>query len=54
MIKEFNNKGHHFKVIPIENNPEEFIIIKDGRKTKRVKRDIAANAVDHVDELFKQ
>ena len=27
MIKEFNYKGHHFKVVAIENNDDEFIII---------------------------
>lgn len=52
MIKEFNYKGHHFKVVPIENNTDEFIIIKDGRKTRRVKREIAARAVEYVDKLF--
>lgn len=52
MIKEFNHKGHHFKVVGIENNPDEFIIIKDGRKTRRVKKEIAQKAVEYVDKLF--
>ena len=52
MIKEFNQKGHHYKVSAIENNPDEFIIIKDGRKTCRVKREVAENAPSHVDKLF--
>lgn len=52
MIKEFNYKGHHFSVVGIENNPDEFIIIKDGRKTRRVKKEIAQKAIEHVDKLF--
>ena len=52
MTKEFNYKGHHFKVVCIENNPDEFIIIKDGRKTRRVKKEIAQKAIEHVDKLF--
>jgi len=52
MIKEFNYKGHHFKVVGIENNDDEFIIIKDGRKTRRVKREIADKAVEYVERLF--
>ena len=53
MIKEFSYKGHHYKVTGIENNPDEFIIIKDGRKTRRVKKEIAQKAVEYVDKLFK-
>lgn len=53
MIREFNYKGHHFKVVGIENNDDEFIIIKDGRKTRKVKKEIAARAVEYVDKLFK-
>ena len=53
MIKEFSYKGHHYKVTGIENNPGEFIIIKDGRKTCRVKKEIAQKAVEYADKLFK-
>lgn len=52
MIREFVYKGHHFKVVGIENNDEEFIIIMDGRKTRRVKKEIAEKAVEYVDKLF--
>ena len=52
MIKEFHYKGHHFKVVGIENSTD-YIIIKDGRKTRRVKEEIAKKAVEYVDKLFK-
>ena len=52
MITEFNYKGHHFKVTGIENNPDEFIIIRDGRKTKRVNKEIADKAMEFVEKLF--
>ena len=52
MIKEFNYKGHHFKVAGIENNPDEFVIIRDGRQTRRVKKEIAEKAIEYVDKLF--
>lgn len=51
MIKEFNYKGHHFKVVGIENSTD-YIIIRDGRKTRRVKKEIAQKAVEYVDKLF--
>lgn len=53
MITNFNYKGHHFKVVPVEGNPEEFIITKDDVQTRRVSRAIAATAMQHVDKLFK-
>ena len=52
MIKEFNYKGHHFKVVAIENNDDEFIIIRDGRQTRRGRKEIAQKAVEFVDKLF--
>lgn len=52
MITEFYKGGHHFKVIGIENNLDEFIIIRDGRQTKRVKKEIAEKAPEHVEHLF--
>lgn len=51
MIKEFNYKGHHFKVVGIENSTD-YIIIRDGRQTRRVKEEIAKKAVECVDKLF--
>ena len=52
MIREFNFKGHHYKVVGIENNDDEFIIIMDGRKTRRVKKEVAQKAIEFVDKLF--
>lgn len=52
MVKEFLYNGHHFKVTGIENNPDEFIIIRDGRQTIRVKKEIAEKAIEYVDKLF--
>ena len=52
MTREFNKNGHHYKVIGVENNPDEFIIIRDNRKTKRVKKEIADKAIEHVEDLF--
>lgn len=51
MIKEFNYKGHHFRVVGIENSTD-YIIIRDGRQTRRVKEEIADKAIEYVDKLF--
>lgn len=51
MVKEFNYKGHHFKVAEIEGSTD-CIIIRDGRQTRRVKEEIAQRAVEYVDKLF--
>ena len=53
MITKFAYKGHEFQVVPIEGNTEEFIIIKDGRQTRKVTRQVATTAMQHVDKLFK-
>ena len=52
MIREFPYKGHHFKIVGIENNDNEFIIIRDGRNTRRVKKEVAVKAIEFVDKLF--
>jgi hypothetical protein len=52
MCKEFDYKNHHYQVVGIEGNPDEAIIIKDGRKTRRVKMEIAEKAIEYVDKLF--
>lgn len=52
MTNEFNYKGHRYNVVPVEGS-EDFSIIKDGRFTRRVKKEIAANAIEYVDKLFK-
>lgn len=52
MIKEFAYNGHTYKVVGIENNDNEFIIIRDGRSTRRVKKEVAVKAIEFVDKLF--
>ena len=52
MVKEFAYKGHTYKVVGIENNEDEFIIIRDGRNTSRIKKEIAEKAREHVNKLF--
>lgn len=51
MSNEFDYKGHHYKVVKIENSTDH-IIIKDGRWTRRVKQEIAERAIEYVDKLF--
>ena len=52
MTSEFYFRGHHYKVTPIENS-EDFTIVKDGRFARRVCKEIADNAMQNVDKLFK-
>lgn len=52
MITKFLYKGHEYQVVPIEGNTEEFIIIKDGKKTRKVTKQIAQQARQYVDKLF--
>ena len=51
MTKEFNHNGHKYNVVPVENS-DEFVIIRDNRRTSRVNKDVAENAVKYVDKLF--
>lgn len=51
MTNEFYYKGHHYKVVQIEGS-DDYSIIKDGRFTRRVKKEIAARAAEYVDKLF--
>lgn len=51
MTKEFESNGHRYKVTPVENSTDS-IIIRDGTKTRRVKREIADRAIEFVDKLF--
>ena len=51
MTKEFYYKGHHYKVVQIEGSTD-CNIIRDGRKTRRVKEEIAKCAMQYVDKLF--
>ena len=45
-------KGHQFELVKIENSTD-YLIIRDGRQTRRVKEEIAKNAIENVDKLFK-
>lgn len=51
MTNEFDYQGHHYKVVQIERSTDH-IIIRDGRKTRRVKEEIAQKAIEYVDKLF--
>lgn len=51
MDNEFDYKGHHYKVVAFERSTDH-IIIRDGRKTRRVKEEIAEKAMEYVDKLF--
>lgn len=50
-MKEFYYNGHHYKVVQIEGS-DDYSIIKDGKFTRRVKKEIAQRAVEYVDKLF--
>ena len=50
-MENFNYNGHHYKVVKVENSTD-CIIIRDGRNTRRVKKEIADNAIEYVDQLF--
>ena len=52
MMNDFIFNGHNYKVVPVENS-DEYTIIKDGRTSRRVKKEIAENAMQNVDKLFK-
>ena len=52
MVKEFYYRGHHYKVVPIEGC-DEFNIIRDGRNVRKVCKQIAELAMQHVEELFR-
>ena len=52
MVKKFLYRGHQFELVKIENNTD-YLIIRDGRQTRRVKEEIAKNAIENVDKLFK-
>ena len=52
IMNEFDYKGHHYKVVNVENSTD-CIIIKDGRQTRRVSKAIADHAMENVDKLFK-
>lgn len=51
MITNFYYKGHHYKVARVENSSDS-VIVQDGRKTRRVKEEIASRAIEYVERLF--
>lgn len=51
-MSEFYYKGHHYKVVPIEDSTDSNIV-KDGKFVRRVSKEIASNAMQNVDRLFK-
>lgn len=52
MVKKFLYRGHQFELVKVENSTD-YLIIRDGRKTRRVKQEIAEKAIENVDKLFK-
>ena len=50
--KEFTLNGHKYNVVPIDGS-EDYSIIRDNRKVRRVKKEIADKAIEYVDKLFK-
>lgn len=53
MTREFYYKGHHYHVTPVEGSTDS-VIVKDGRYTRRITKELAASPMQHVDKLFKQ
>ena len=52
MVKKFLYRGHQFELVKVENS-SDYLIIRDGRQTRRVKEEIAKNAIENVERLFK-
>ena len=50
-MNDFEYNGHNYKVVPVDNSTD-CLIIRDGRQTRRVKQEIASNAIEYVDKLF--
>lgn len=53
MVKKFLYRGHQFELVRVENSTD-YLIIRDGRQTRRVKQEIAEKAIENVDKLFKE
>jgi len=53
MITKFLYEGHEYQVVPIEGNDEEFNIVKDGKYARKATKNIAQQAMQYVDKLFK-
>ena len=52
MVKEFNLKGHHYELIPIEGS-SDYSIIKDGRQAKQISEEQAKKATVDAPNYFK-
>ena len=52
MVKKFLYRGHQFELVKVENSTD-YLVIRDGRQTRRVKQEIAEKAIENVDKLFK-
>lgn len=52
MVTKFLYRGHQFELVKVENSTD-YLIIRDGRQTRRVKQEIAEKAIENVDNLFK-
>lgn len=52
--REFDFMGHHYVVTPIEGSDDEFIIIRDGRNTRRINAECAKQPMLYVNKLFKE
>lgn len=52
IVREFDYRGHHYLVVPIEGS-DEFSITRDGLKARKVKREVAEQPMQYVEKLFK-
>lgn len=52
IVREFDYRGHHYLVVPIEGC-DEFSITRDGLKARKVKREVAEQPMQYVEKLFK-
>lgn len=52
MVTKFYYKGHNIEVVPVENSTD-YCIIRDGRETRRVCKEIGERAMQNIDKLFK-
>lgn len=51
MTNEFDYNGHRYKVVKAEGGDGCFII-KDGRHSRKVCKEIADRAIEYVERLF--
>ena len=51
MVNEFYFKGHHYKVVNAEGG-DDYFIVKDGKQSRKVSKEIAERAIEYVERLF--